>query len=260
MSWPKNVEKWRQYVNWESKDIPNDLVLSIIEHESGGQAGIKSHASTRAAEIPNDAGGVVTVSNALGLMQVIPPHVAAWNINKTPEITVEDMTGNDERAARLQIKIGSSIFASYLHRLHKFDPKEFPGKTPGTSTPEQLQLALVAYAIGPGSKGGTKGLIPRLEKLRAMKRPLTLEALAIAFPKWGYSESKQRWINRPVDAAKTVWNRFQRNVQSAPKQEKQKKTILPSPDKWDSKIIFAVLVGAILFVERKWLEGLFKKI
>lgn len=260
MSWPQNVEKWRQYVNWESKDIPSDLVLSIIEHESGGQAGIKSHARTKAAEIRTDAGGLVTVHNAMGLMQVIPSHIAAWNLNRKPQITLEDMTGDDERAARLQIKIGSSIFASYLHKLHKFDPVEFPGKSPGTSTPQQLQLALIAYAIGPGSKGGKRGLIPKLEQLRKMKRPLTLAALKAAFPKWGYSESKQQWINRPLDAAATVWNRYKKNVGSAPKEEKQKKTVIPSPDKWDSKLIFALIVGALLFVERKWLEDLFKRI
>jgi hypothetical protein len=259
MSWPKNVEQWRQYVSWESKDIPNDLVMSIIEHESGGQAGIKSHAGTKAAEILNDAGDLVAVSNALGLMQVIPPHVAAWNLNKIPKITLEDMTGDDERAARLQIKIGSSIFASYLHKLHSFDPQEFPGKTPGTATPQQLSLALVAYAIGPGKKGGKRGLIPKLERLRELKRPLTLSALEATFPKWGYSDTLQRWINRPVEAAKNVWSRYKKNIGTAPEKEQKKKTILPSPEKWDGKIMFALLIGALLFVERKWLEDLFKK-
>jgi len=259
-SWPSNIERWRQFANWESKDIPTDLVLSIINNESGGQAGIKSTVNTKAADLPTDSGGSITVNNAMGLMQVIPPNVAAWNQNKTPTVTYEDMTGHDERAVRLQIKLGSSIFASSVYQLHKFDPVEFPGSSPGGATPEQLKLALVAYAIGAGKKGGDRGLIPKLERLREMKRPLTLEALKVNFPKWGYSESKQKWINRPTHAATKVWTNYKRYGVGAPTPGPPAPGLpgkKPFMDGWGIGLLF--FGGAIaLYVLRKDIEKLFK--
>lgn len=257
MAWPPQIERWRSHAAFESRDIPTDLTLSIIAHESGGQAGVKSQANTKSAEIPTDSGQTVTVSNALGLMQVIPSHVKAWNENKTPIITYEDMTGQDERAARLQIRLGSSIFASYVQKLHKYDPSEFPGTSPSGATKEQLKLSLVAYGIGPGQKGGKEGLIPKLEQLRALKRPLTLESLRVTFPKWGYSEQKGRWINRPVQGATTKWARYVKNAGSKSiipdkpiKQPGQPgdKSLLAGFDGW---LLPALLVGALVFFGEK---------
>jgi hypothetical protein len=267
MTWPQHIERWRQFANWESKDIPTDLILAIIDHESGGRAGIKSQANTKSAAVPMDSGETVTVNNALGLMQILPAHIAAWNEHKTPKITLEDMTGNDERAARLQIRIGSSIFASYVQKLHQFDPVEFPGDSPGKATPDQLSLALVAYAIGPGKKGGEKGLIPKLEQLRAQRKPLTLESLRTTFPKWGYSERKARWINRPVQAAKTVWTDYIEHASSAsptaptghPRTLAAKIFSTEKKD-WSDWLLPVAIIGAILFFGRKdlGLDGLFK--
>lgn len=248
MTWPKQIEYWRQYANWESRDIPTDLALAIIAHESGGQPGLKSTRSTKAAEIPTDTGELVTISNALGLMQVIPPNVVAWNQHKQPKITLEDMTGDDERATRLQIRIGSSIFASYVYKLHAFDPLTFPGQKPSTATPEQLKLTLVAYAIGPGQKDGEKGLIPKLEQLKAQNKPLTLVSLRVNLPNWGFSKEQGRWINRPVQYAEKVWNNYKRNVgsffKSSPAPTLAEKD---RPNLLDSWFLPAIVIGTFIF-------------
>lgn len=207
-TWPPHIERFRTWVQWECRDIPVDLVLAIIAHESGGRAGIEAARTCKSAIIPSDGGGEITANRAMGLMQIIPSHVNSWNVSKAPKITYQDMTGQDERAARLQIRLGCSIFASYVYRLNKFDPVAFPGSTPGTATENQLNLALVAYAIGPGKPGGKKGVIPRLEKLKTMGKPMTLKELSKAFPKWGYSEDLGKWINRPVQYGLAVWGAY----------------------------------------------------
>ena len=258
-SWPNNIEKWRQFANWESKDIPTDLVLAIVNNESGGQAGIKSTVNTKSADLPTDSGGTISVNNAMGLMQVIPPNVASWNQHKQPTITYEDMTGQDQRAARLQIKLGSSIFASGVYQLHKFDPREFPGTSPGGATPEQLKLALICYAIGAGKKGGKRGLIPKLEQLRGQKKPLTLKSLSIHFPKLGYSESKQKWINRPLHAATKVWNNYKKFGSGKPDNGTPDKGLPDSKTNFmDGWLLGLLFFGGALWVSRKELAKFFK--
>ena len=206
---------------FECKDIPQDLVLSIIRHESGGRAGDIAKRKSKSAEIPTDSGGKKIVDRAMGLLQVIAPNVAAWNERKQPIITWEDMTGQDERSARLQIRIGCSIFASCVQRLHQFDPSNFPGKTPGTAPTDQLSLAVVAYLMGPGKPGGQRGLIPRLEALKAKKIRMNLKNLALTFPKWGWNEKEQRWINRPNQYGHSVWAAYTKNTgQPHPTQDK----------------------------------------
>jgi len=258
MSWPSRIERWRTFANWESRDIPTDLVLSIIDHESGGVPGEKSQATTKPGVILTDSGSEITYNRALGLMQVIPPNIESWNKHKTPKVTFEDMSGDDEKAVRLQIRLGSSIFANSLFALHRFDPVEFPARSPGEASSRQLQLALVAYAIGPGNPGGQKGLIPKLERLKELKRPLTLEALKATFPRWGYSEKKQAWINRPLKAAEKVWADFKKFAVETPVSKPGK---LPSRPKevfnlaWTIPIIISIIVAYIKRQELRKLLG-----
>ena len=261
MVWPQHIERWRRYVVWESKDIPTDLVLSIIRHESRGKAGEISNAKTPPGKMISDNGDEIVYNRATGLMQVIPSNVERWNEKKKPIVTIEDMRGDDERAVRLQIRLGSSIFAGAVHAIHRFDPRLFPGTTPGTATAQQLQLALVAYAIGAGKIGGKRGLIPKLEILRSEGKPLTLDALRKRFPKWGYSEKKQRWINRPVQSAMAKWVTFTKHATGATSKaiSTAKPIPLPGGDKWFSTwMIPALIMGFVLFMERKALTKLFK--
>jgi hypothetical protein len=214
MAWPPQIEQWRKFAIWEGKDIPADLILAIIQHESRGTCGRISTGTTRTkADLEKSDGSIVPGYNhALGLMQVIPANIARWNEKASPQNKAyfDDMTGADQRAARLQIRLGAWIFASNVRLLHDYDPLLFPGVSPGSATPEQLRLALVSYAIGFGkdSPPGGRGLKPKLDELKARGLPLTIESLKEVFPNWGYSAKKEMWINRPLHYASIVWDRM----------------------------------------------------
>jgi len=210
MAWPPQIEQWRKYAIWEGKDIPADLILAIIQHESGGVAGRLSQATTKAADIERSDGSTITMNHAMGLTQCIPSVVAGYNEQFPQKAFYEDMTGADQRAARLQIRLGAWVLASNVRLLHDYDPLLFPGSTPGAATPEQMRLALVAYAIGFGknSPPGGRGLKPKLDELKARGLPLTIESLKDVFPNWGYSAKKEMWINRPLHYASVVWDRM----------------------------------------------------
>ena len=213
--WPPAVEQWRKFATWECKDIPVDLVLSIIARESGGKVGEPARAKSRKAMVLDDQGRTVPQDRAFGLMQCIGPLLKTWqDAGKEPKITINDMFGKDERAARSQIILGCWYFANCVRALHLYDSTEFPGQSPGTASDEQLRLAIVAYRIGWGgkSKPGGRGLKPKLDELRANSWPLTLQSLAKAFPLWGAKLDEDgkviKWINRPVHFAKVVWNNY----------------------------------------------------
>lgn len=213
MSWANQIEQWRQFAIWEGRDIPPDLLLSIIAHESGGRAGAQANISCKAGELPKMDGSTIEVNKALGLTQCIPAVIEGYNQNFPETAFYEDMIGDGERAARLQIRIGAWIYAANVRQLHNYDPVSFPGATPGRASPEQLKLALVAYAIGFGAKSGPggKGLKPKLDELKARGLPLTLENIAAVFPNWGKRPDSETWINRPVHYARTVWGNYQKH-------------------------------------------------
>ncbi len=128
-------------------------------------------------------------------MQVVPRTLASYN-NAHPGNIVyyEDMKGQDERSARLQIRVGCFTLAKAVNRLHGFYPDVFPAVTPGNATEEQLKLAIVGYRMG------MRALKKKLDKLVAMGRPLTYEELQSSFPNWGGD------VNRVYFYTSTVWN------------------------------------------------------
>ena len=200
MPWPHQIERWRQFVQWECKDVSPDLVLAIIKHESGGIPGLVAGASCKPHALPLAGGGSITFNHALGLMQVIPGTIASYNASHPSDIVYyEDMKGQDERSARLQIRVGCAVYAKGVNNLYHYDSQEFPAASPGTASPNQLILALVAYRMGSGAVRN------KLNKLRAMGKPLTFEALAATFPNWGQNQQGQ-WINRPIYYTQTVWD------------------------------------------------------
>lgn len=210
MTWPNQVEQWRQFAVWEGRDIPADLLLAIIAHESGGQAGLPANRPCKPGELPKMDGSTITVNRALGLTQCIPSVVIDYNAQNPEKAFYEDMTGTDERAARLQIRLGARVFAANVRQLHNYDPILFAAESPGRAAPNQLQLALIAYAIGFGAQSGPggPGLKPKLDELKARGLPLNVESLARVFPTWGKSPESDVWINRPIQYAQTVWNNF----------------------------------------------------
>ena len=200
MPWPTQIERWRQFVSWECKDLAPDLILAIIRQESGGSPGLIATASCKPWPIPSVSGGMVTFNHAMGLMQVVPRTLASYNDRHPGEIVYfEEMKGTGERAARLQIRVGCAVYASAIRNLHLYDPQTFKGATPATADPNQLMLAIVGYRMGSGA------LRKKLNKLRELGKPLTFEALAATFPNWGMGAEGQ-WINRPIHYTQTVWN------------------------------------------------------
>ncbi len=200
MTWPEHIERWRQFVLWECRDIPPDLVLAITKHESNGVPGIASSATTKPHDIPLEGGGHINYNHALGLMQIIPGTIASYNAGHPADIVFyEDMKGTDERAARLQIRVGCAVYASGIRNLHNYDPAVFTGNTPGNATIDQLMFALTAYARGFGA------LRVKLNQLKAQNMALTFANLAQTFPTWGQNAAGE-WINRPIQYTETVWN------------------------------------------------------
>lgn len=212
MPWRKQVEQWRQYVAWECAGAPPDLILSIINNESGGQAGIGARVKTNVhLEIPKRAGGERLVKRAYGLMQCVPAVITDFNkAHPKNPVYWEDISGKTGAAGRFQIRVGCWLYNKYIRRLHGYDPVAFPGDTSGKATPEQLTAALVAYARGWGA------LRKKFDILKERGLPLTQRNLYEAFPLWGYSQEKQRWINRPLYYAAKVWDRYQRNKTNEP--------------------------------------------
>lgn len=124
------VERWRSIVS-EVSDLPADLILAIIELESGGVAGRCSSA------------------NACGLMQVKPSVVETYNRSHRP-ISFDRMRGHNTDDARAQIAIGSWFLEVQLKNAHRMDPARAPWPE-GPITPWQIHAADLAYARGPGA-------------------------------------------------------------------------------------------------------------
>jgi len=212
-TWPQSVERWRQLVNWECKDIPPDLVLSIIAHESGGKAGEPSHIEEgEPQQIPKTDGGTELVTRSYGLMQIGPSTVKSWNDSHTGNdiVYVEDLRGSSERAARLQIRVGSWMYAAQVAQLHDTYPANFPSKGAANASPDQLKLALVAYATGGNWKATSteaRGLRPKLEQLKAAGEPLTFDALKKNFPSW---------VPRALAGVDRRWAAYQSATQADP--------------------------------------------
>lgn len=212
MPWRKQVEQWRQYVIWESGGIPPDLILSIINNESGGQAGVPAGVRTKfARELPLRTGGTELVDRAYGLMQCVPVVIEDYNKAHPKEpVYFDDMKGRTADAGRLQIRVGTWLFNKMIRRLSDFFPESFPARTASDADPEQLSAALVAYARGMGA------LKKKFELLKQKGVSLTQRNLYEHFPLWGFDKVKRKWINRPLYYAAKVWRGYQRNKTNEP--------------------------------------------
>jgi len=208
MKWPPKIERFRKYVLWECKDIPPDLILAIIQNESGGQPGIAGRRGTKCGPLPSVNGGTRDVCQAYGLMQIHPHTVASWNEKGDEVAFIEDMEGNDERAIRLQIRIGCWYLARCVAGLHRWDSSAFPSISSINATEDQVRLALIGYAVGLGA------VLKKLKQLKAANRPLTYNEIVKTFPDWG--KNKQgKWINRPLFYANKVFTKFRNHAGNA---------------------------------------------
>lgn len=208
---PERVESLRGFVLCECRDIPPDLVLSIIRHESAGIIGRPGKGHIRSPGIVFDVNGVPhDIDVALGLMQTIPATIQGYNsdVPADERATLEDMTGTDERAARLQIRVGCRFLAGCNQYLHKKFPDACPAQSLSTATDDQIGIVLTAYAVGPGNTA------KKLQKLIELGKKPTFSNLQIEFPTWGQN-SDGRWINRPLLYAQTVLKWYRDNKKNS---------------------------------------------
>lgn len=204
--WPVKIERLRKYVLWECKDIPPDLVLAIINNESGGKIGIEGRVKTRAGKLADVNGNLHNLNHAMGLMQVIPATVN-WYNQSAPEdekATVEDMQGDDERAARMQIRVGCKFLAFVNHYLHRKEPQACPAKSLSEAGDSQTALVATGYAVG---HGATR---KKLKSLVERGISPTFSNVKKHFPTWGQNKNG-RWINRPIFYATKILTNFKKH-------------------------------------------------
>lgn len=206
MAWPEKIERLRKFVEWECKDIPPDLVLAIINHESGGNPGILARVNCKCGPMPTATGETVEICNAMGLMQVIPATVDFYNQDAAQKdiATVEDMTGKDERAIRLQIRTGCKFLAFANLYLHKHFPATVTEQSLSNASDDQISLALTAYAVGNGATA------KKMQALVDQNKAPTFANIKKNFPKWGQN-AQGEWINRPLQYANSVMKKFRAN-------------------------------------------------
>lgn len=205
MSWPTKIENLRKYVCWECREIPPDLVLAIIQHESGGRIGVMGKGHTKCGKIPDINGNDREVCVAMGLMQCIADTVSGYNKNQTDSnmATFEDMTGTDERAARIQIRVGCWFLAQANKRLHREFPDVFPAIDLSRAKNDQIAMVLTGYAVGPGNTA------KKIQALQDKGVKPSFSALKKHFPDWGKSGDK--WINNPLAYADATISQFAAN-------------------------------------------------
>lgn len=206
MSWPPKIEMFRSWVLWECKDIPPDLVLAIIKHESAGIIGRKASIGCKCGDIPDVSGKLHRVCHAYGLMQVIPATVNWYNQNasQNEKATYEDVTGEDERAARIQIRIGCAYLAFINHWLNQKFPAACPAKSLSEATNDQIALVITAYAVGHGATA------QKLRALHSAGKKMSFANIKKTFPTWGQNKSG-KWINRPILFADVIVRWYQEN-------------------------------------------------
>lgn len=207
MTWTPKVESLRKYVLWECRDVPPDLVLAIINNESGGEPGIRAHVKCKCGEIPDVNGIQHRICYAYGLMQCIPSLVQWYNTmteDAEKKATIEDLQGSDERAIRIQIRIGC-MFLAYCNRyLHKKFPEACPAETLAKADNDQIAIVSTAYAVGHGATAR------KLEALQKSGMELTFKNLLVQFPDWGRNKQGKQ-VNNPLKYAQKISRNFQRN-------------------------------------------------
>jgi hypothetical protein len=205
MKWNDQIESLRSFVLWECKDLPPDLVLAIIRHESGGKIGRIGQGKTRCGDLPDVYGNKHELCHASGLMQTIPATVA-WYNDTAPDdqrATIEDMTGTDDRAARIQIRIGCKYLAYVNHYLHNRFPSVFPAASLSQANDDQISFVLTGYAVGHGDTA------EKIQGLLDAGKKTDFKTLKATFPDWGRVNGV--WLNRPIQYAQSVMAQFNKH-------------------------------------------------
>lgn len=191
----QDTQKWAPIVSEVTRAMMGPawipVVLSIIDNESKGHAGIPAGRETRhAATFPTRSGGTMTTKRAWGLMQVIPVNMASFAQKTGTVVYYEDFSGISDDAARIQIKMGVTVLKTVVKLLQPYLPDL---KMTAPSVPKDaLAFVLMAYAIG------HVPVIRLLQKMAAERRSQTLVEAETSEPDLG------KPANRPFFYAKKI--------------------------------------------------------
>lgn len=166
MVFPKLVEKWRNLAQSEidksGVPLPVELALAIIKNESGGRVG-----------------AVNPTANDSGLMQVVPISLKWYNQKHARKYTMNDLQGKSDSSARIQIRIGLWVLASWWRIAYRYLKK----RRPTVPLDDLARIADLFYARG---QAGARRKIDKVAP--------NFEAIESAYPDW-----------RPVGHARRIW-------------------------------------------------------
>jgi len=149
MSFPQAVERWRAKAQAELArqhvPLPVELVLSVIQGESGGSPESESHVG------------------AMGLMQVMPGTLRWYNEKNRTNYTDAQFKSNPD----LQIRVGLWVLKHYWKSAYRY----LSGRTQNIGIELLSKAANLFYVFGPG----------RAQRLWNMTSP-TFEAFAARHP------------------------------------------------------------------------------
>jgi SLT domain-containing protein len=206
MTWGKKIAALRPYVIAECRDIPPDFVMAIIKHESNGIPGRMSSANCACGKLSDVNGNEKKICNALGLMQTIPDTINGYNAtaDRLHFATIEDMTGSDDRAIRIQIAVGCWYIAAVARKLRRDHPGLIAADDFEHMDDDDLKLILLGYAMGAG------GISRRLQQLADSGKSQTSANIKKYFASWGQSSG-----NRPFEYVDQTWSLYAANRHSS---------------------------------------------
>lgn len=144
--------------------LPVDLILAVIDIESGGKPGI-----------------VNKKSGASGLMQVMPVVVEDYN-KAHPKNTTSLSKMRDHNFGVEQIRVGIWILGKFWRSAYKY----LTGRLKNVPIDELMKIADLFYVAGPGA---TK------KRLNKLEIPIWTNVLS-RFPKWNALPHTQKAINK----------------------------------------------------------------
>lgn len=183
---PQAVEQWREIVRAECSDVPEDIILGVINRESAGVVGRVAGKTTKYGFTNEEmACGFDSKLNyrALGLMQIVPRTLRDYNQrNPKRKVTPCQLVGKTKSDARAQIRVGVSVFKQGLHFAHNIAPKRNPWPH-GKVSKEQVLIADLVYTRGAGN------VRAMLDKCIEQGLPQTYKSIKSIAGNWGTTET-----------------------------------------------------------------------
>lgn len=169
----EKVKQWEPIVSEELSargvPLPNDLILRLIQKESGGKAGVVRKGGSDS-----------------GLMQVLPNTLKDFNKRNGTNYTIEDLRGKDDASARIQIRVGIGVISHYWRRAYRYMNDR---GVQDINIDDLAHIADLFYRAGPGAT------MKQLDKLSSLTWP-TIDA---AFPDWPPMKHPRSVFKTPVD-------------------------------------------------------------